>query len=151
MRCVGRTTDGNQHQVPKRRSPGPWCTGRVGNFWGWAGDYLAYKEGEDIWARNGTYLGRLVAQELFGPNGHYLAEARDDRLLVDTRKTYVTIAPFERQSDRSPVAALSDRAGYTLPYGYVDFVPSGTESSSRAHFETWARRRHPIHLLGKLR
>jgi hypothetical protein len=118
------------------------------DLWSWTGKYIGYKEGENVWSADGKYLGKLLDEELFAPDGHYLGEICEGRLLVDRDKNYTNVAPFERHSDRSSPGVRSERANYSLPYGYEDFsLDLNANQLPNNRFETWARMKKSRYLV----
>lgn len=95
-------------------------------LWSWSGQFVGYRQGDDLWTCDGRHSGRFAGSEVYGPDGCYLGQmAKEDRLV--TRKARLGLrrgafAPVER------VGLVSRRCGvppYALPQGYQDFANSG--------------------------
>lgn len=90
-------------------------------LWTWGGNYVGYRDEDDLWGQSGRLLGKFVGDEVYGPNGHYLGEIRsDDRLITDTRKLHKRRGMFgSRQRGMRGMRGMRGARG--MVGGFKDF------------------------------
>jgi hypothetical protein len=92
------------------------------NLWTWGGQYVGYRDGDELWTHRGKHVGHFHGDEVYGPDGRYLGEVKsNDRLITSRSKGIQRQSSFRPYADRVGTVPRVNYVGNVMLVGYEDF------------------------------